>query len=39
LTKSASAAAATEKMLDEMAKKAAEKAKLAGKPRPITVPR
>lgn len=39
LTKSAGAAAATEKMLDEMAKKAAEKAKLAGKPRPIAVPR
>ena len=39
LTKSATAAAATEKVLDEMAKKAAEQAKLAAKSRPTKVPR
>lgn len=39
LTKSASAAAATEKVLDEMAKKAAEQAKLAAKSKPTKVPR
>ena len=38
LTKSATAAAATEKMLDDMAKKAAEQAKLAAKIRPTKVP-
>jgi len=39
LTKSATASAATEKVLDEMAKKAAEQAKLAAKSRPTKVPR
>lgn len=39
LTKSDSAAAKNEKMLDEMAKKAAEQAKLAAKSKPTKVPR
>lgn len=39
LTKSASAAAVNEKVLDELAKKAAEDAKLAAKTRPTTRPR
>jgi hypothetical protein len=39
LSKSDSAAANNEKVLNEMAKKAAEQAKLAGKSRPTTVPR
>jgi hypothetical protein len=39
LTKSATAAAANEKVLDAMAKKAAEQAKLAGQSRPTKVPR
>ena len=39
LTKSATAAAATEKLLDDMAKTAAEQAKLAAKTRPNKVPR
>jgi hypothetical protein len=39
LTKSATAAAANEKVIDEMAKKAAAQAELAKKVRPTTVPR
>ena len=39
LTKSAAAAAATQKVLDDMAAKAAEQAKLAAKTRPNKVPR
>jgi hypothetical protein len=39
LTKSDTAAANNEKVLDELAKKAAERAKAAGKTRPTTVPR
>lgn len=39
LTKSATAAAATEKVLDDMAKKAAEQAKQAAKSKPTKVPR
>lgn len=39
LTKSATAAAATEKVLDDMQKKAAEQARLAAKSRPTKVPR
>jgi hypothetical protein len=39
LTKSATAVAANEKAMDELAKKAAEQAKLAAKTRPTTRPR
>jgi hypothetical protein len=39
LTKSASAAAANEKVMDDLAKKAAEQAKLAAKTKPTTRPR